>query len=191
MSQIHIINLMIILVGGMIFMDNFLVRECGLEDIEKLKYVGEKTFYETFSDENTKEDMENYLKENFSYEQIGNELKNSGSKFYIVENNEAVAAYMKVNFDKAQTEPGHENTLEVQRIYVLKDYKGKQVGKSLILKAIELGKSNDLDYIWLGVWEHNINAIKFYEKLGFKKFDTHIFRLGDDEQTDNLMKLVL
>jgi ribosomal protein S18 acetylase RimI-like enzyme len=182
---------MIKLVGGMIFMDNFLVRECGLEDIEKLKYVGEKTFYETFSNENTKEDMENYLKENFSYEQIGTELKNSSSKFYIVETNEAVAGYMKVNFDKAQTEAGHKNTLEVQRIYVLQDFKGKQMGKSLILKAIELGKNNNLDYIWLGVWEHNINAIKFYEKLGFKKFDTHIFRLGDDEQTDNLMKLVL
>ena len=98
---------------------------------------------------------------------------------------------MKLNFDKAQTEPGHHNTLEIQRIYILQAYQGKQIGKQLIQKTIEIGIENNLDYIWLGVWEHNVDAIKFYEKQGFKKFDTHIFKLGDDEQTDNLMKLII
>ena len=172
-------------------MENFLIKECGLEDIEKVKYISEKTFYETFSSENTKEDMEKYLKENFSYKQVESEIKNNDSKFYIVENNKEVVAYMKINFDKAQTEKGHNNTLEVQRIYVLQDYKNKRIGKGLIEKAIEIGRDNHLDYIWLGVWENNINAIKFYENQGFEKFDTHIFKLGEDEQTDNLMKLIL
>lgn len=172
-------------------MEGLLIKQCGLEDIEKIKYVGEKTFYETFSDQNTEEDMHNYLKENFSYEQIESEVKNDSSRFYIAESNTEVAAYMKINFDKAQTEVGHENTLEVQRIYALKEYQGKHIGKSLIEKAIELGKENNINYIWLGVWEHNLSAIKFYEKQGFEKFDTHVFRLGDDEQIDNLMKLVL
>ncbi|MDU6039834.1 MAG: GNAT family N-acetyltransferase [Clostridium butyricum] len=172
-------------------MENFLIKECSLEDIEKIKYISEKTFYETFSNENTKEDMENYLKENFSYGQVESEIKNKGSRFYIVQNNEEVVAYMKINFDKAQTETGHDNTLEVQRIYVLQEYKSKSIGKMLMKKAIEIGKNNNLNYIWLGVWEQNINAIKFYEKQGFEKFDTHIFKLGEDEQTDNLMKLIL
>jgi Acetyltransferases len=172
-------------------MENFLIKECSLGDIEKIKYISEKTFYETFSNENTKEDMENYLKENFSYGQVESEIKNNGSRFYIVQNNEEVVAYMKINFDKAQTETGHDNTLEVQRIYVLQEYKSKSIGKMLMKKAIEIGKNNNLNYIWLGVWEQNINAIKFYEKQGFEKFDTHIFKLGEDEQTDNLMKLIL
>ncbi len=172
-------------------MDGLLIKQCGLEDIEKIKYIGEKTFYETFSDQNTEEDMHNYLKENFSYEQIESEVKNDSSRFYIAESNTEVAAYMKINFDKAQTEVGHENTLEVQRIYALKEYQGKHIGKSLIERAIELGKENKINYIWLGVWEHNLSAIKFYEKQGFEKFDIHVFRLGDDEQIDNLMKLVL
>lgn len=172
-------------------MKKFLIKECSLEDIEKVKLISEKTFYETFSNDNTKEDMENYLKENFSYEQVEREIKNNYSKFYIVENDEEVVAYMKLNFDKAQTEKDYYNTIEVQRIYVLQEYKGKQIGKKLMQKAIEIAKYKNLNYIWLGVWEYNINAIKFYEKLGFKKFDTHIFKLGDDEQTDYLMKLIL
>jgi ribosomal protein S18 acetylase RimI-like enzyme len=172
-------------------MDNLVIKECSFKDIEKIKYICEKTFLETFSSENTKEDMDNYLRENFSYEKIEQEIRNDYSRFYIVEDNEEVAAYMKLNFDKAQTEAGHDNTLEVQRIYVLQEYKGKYIGKLLMQKAIEIGKRNNLHYIWLGVWENNTNAIKFYEKLGFVKFDTHIFKLGEDEQTDNLMKLIL
>jgi ribosomal protein S18 acetylase RimI-like enzyme len=167
------------------------MKECSLEDLEKIKMVSEKTFYETFSNENSKEDMENYLNENFSYKQLENEIKTNGSLFYIVENNDKVVAYMKLNFDTAQTESGHNNTLEVQRIYVLKEYKNNHIGKQLIQKAIEIGKTNYLTYIWLGVWENNINAIKFYEKQGFETFDTHIFKLGEDEQTDNLMRLLL
>ena len=172
-------------------MDNFVIKECSLEDIENVKYISEKTFYETFSEDNTEENMENYLKENFSYDKMTSEISNTYSKFYIVESNDEVVAYMKINFDKAQTEEGYDNTLEVQRIYVLEDFKGKRIGKALIQKAIEIGKESNVDYLWLGVWEHNIKAIGFYEKLGFKKFDTHIFKLGDDEQVDHLMKLVL
>ena len=172
-------------------MDNFVIKECSLEDIEKVKYISEKTFYETFSGDNTEENMENYLKENFSYDKMTSEISNTYSKFYIVESNDEVVAYMKINFDKAQTEEGYDNTIEVQRIYVLEDFKGKRIGKALIQKAIEIGKESKVDYLWLGVWEHNIKAIGFYEKLGFKKFDTHIFKLGDDEQVDHLMKLVL
>lgn len=189
--DLYVINKNKDIVGGRRFMENFLIKECGLKDIEKIKYISEKTFFETFSNENTEEDMENYLKENFSYDKLEKEITNEGSKFYIVEDGEEVVAYMKLNFEKAQTEPGHDNTLEVQRIYVLGKYKGKHIGKSLMEKTIEIGKDNDLNYIWLGVWEHNVDAIRFYEMLGFEKFDSHIFVLGEDEQTDNLMKLIL
>ncbi|MDB2104219.1 GNAT family N-acetyltransferase [Clostridium paraputrificum] len=172
-------------------MDNYKIRECSLKDIEKIKLISEKTFYETFCDENSEEDMENYLKENFSYEQVEREIKKEGSIFYIVENKDEVLAYMKINFDKAQTEEGYLNTLEIQRIYILQEYKGRKIGKRLIEIAKNIAKKNELNYIWLGVWENNFNAIKFYEKQGFKKFATHIFKLGDDEQTDNLMKFIV
>ena len=173
------------------YMETLQIKECCLSDIEKIKYISELTFSETFSALNTKEDMENYLKVNFSYKQIERELNNGGSIFFISEEGKNIAAYMKVNFDTAQTEAGQANSLEVQRIYVLQAYKGKQIGKRLIQKAIEIAKNNNLKYLWLGVWENNYNAIKFYEKQGFEKFDTHIFKLGEDVQTDNLMKLNL
>jgi hypothetical protein len=165
---------------------DFIALDLGILDLCSLNQDGESKLLIKYL-----EDIENYLKDNFSYEQLELEIRNDYSQFYIVENNEEVVAYMKLNFDKAQTEAEHENTLEVQRIYVLQEYQGKRIGKLLMQKAIEIGKRNNLNYIWLGVWEKNISAIKFYEKQGFKKFSTHIFKLGEDEQIDYLMKLSL
>lgn len=58
-------------------------------------------------------------------------------------------------------------------------------------KAIERAKDINAEFVWLGVWEQNPRAIRFYEKNGFKAFDKHIFRLGNDEQIDIMMKLML
>ena len=79
--------------------------------------------------------------------------------------------------------------LEIERIYVAKAFHGKKVGQILYEKAIHIAKQMNVAYVWLGVWEENPRAIHFYKKNGFVEFDKHIFRLGDDEQTDLMMKL--
>lgn len=172
-------------------MNSIVIEECSLKDVIKIKDIGERTFYETFCNENSKEDMEDYLKKSFSYEQLENEMKNKNSRFYIAQDDKEVIAYMKLNFTQDQTDREYEDKLEIQRIYVLKEYKGRHIGKRLIQKAIEIAKSNSQKYIWLGVWEKNINAINFYKKQGFKKYSDHVFKLGQDEQIDNLMELIL
>lgn len=79
--------------------------------------------------------------------------------------------------------------LEIERIYVLKAFHGKKVGQLLHDKAMEVSKQRSVDYVWLGVWEENPRAIRFYEKNSFVAFDKHIFKLGNEEQTDIMMKL--
>ena len=170
---------------------NYNIKICNKEDIKKVMYIGEITFRETFSDENTKEDMNNYCTKNFNFDVVKNEIENENSKIFIVENKNEVIAYMKINFPKAQTEKNFENSLEIQRIYVKRECKGQGIGKTLLEKAINFAKENKVDYVWLGVWEKNFKAVSFYEKLGFVKFDEHKFILGDDIQIDNLMKLKL
>ena len=167
------------------------IRECGLEDLPVVKKICEKTFVETFGEENSEEDMKKYLQETFSEEVLKKELEEEDSLYFLVYMKERPAGYMKLNFRDAQTEKGHEDAMEIQRIYVLKEHKGKGIGKRMIEKAAAIGREKSLQYIWLGVWEHNRAAIAFYEKLGFLKFDTHVFVLGEDHQIDHLMKRAL
>ncbi|WP_435138511.1 GNAT family N-acetyltransferase [Formosa sp. A9] len=164
------------------------LKKATLNDIEILQFIGRKTFYETFITGNTEDDMKKYLDERFSTEKLTNELNEKDSEFYVAFDNETVIGYLKTNTGKAQTEAQNENALEVERIYVAKEYHGKKVGQLFYDKALEIAISINAPYLWLGVWEENPRAINFYKKNGFEEFDKHIFKLGNDEQTDIMMK---
>ena len=167
------------------------IRKVNIQDVEKLKEIGKLTFAETFSSENSEEDMREYLEKGFSTEKLKTELTDKNAEFYFAELDDKVIGYLKVNFGQSQTEIKDESALEIERIYVLKEFHGKKVGQILYDKAIELAKEKSVEYVWLGVWEQNPRAIRFYEKNGFVAFDKHIFKLGKDEQTDIMMKLKL
>jgi diamine N-acetyltransferase len=167
------------------------IRKVSIQDIEILKEIGKQTFTETFSFVNSEENMTEYLENGFSTDKLMAELKDKNSEFYFAEFDEKVIGYLKVNSGQSQTDIKDKNALEIERIYVLKEFHGEKVGQNLYEKAIELAKIKNSEYVWLGVWEQNTRAIRFYEKNGFVAFNKHIFKLGNDEQTDLMMKLQL
>jgi ribosomal protein S18 acetylase RimI-like enzyme len=172
-------------------MKNITIRKVRLEDIDQLQKIGRQTFFETFSAGNTEANMKKYLEEGFSTEKLTAELSDENAEFYFAELDNNVIGYLKLNFGKSQTELKDDKALEIERIYVLKEFYGKKVGQLLYEKAIQIARQADADYVWLGVWEENQRAINFYKKNGFVGFDKHIFKLGNDEQTDVMMKLPL
>lgn len=172
-------------------MNKIEIKRVTLNEIDQLQKLGRQTFFETFSAGNTKENMTKYLEEGFSIEKLTSELNNANSELYFAMYENRVIGYLKLNFGKSQTELKDERALEIERIYVLKEFHGKNAGQSLFEKAISIAGQKKSDYIWLGVWEKNERAINFYKKNNFVGFDTHIFKLGDDEQNDIMMKLEL
>lgn len=167
------------------------VTKIGKEEILQLQKIGRQTFYETFFENNTEENMKSYLENDFSIDKIAAELNNETSEFYFAKLDNEVIGYLKLNFGQSQTELKDDKAIEIERIYVLKEFHGKKVGQVLYDKAIEIAKVKKANYVWLGVWEENSRAINFYKKNGFVAFDKHIFKLGDDEQTDIMMKKYL
>ena len=165
------------------------IRKINIDDLETLRNLSIQTFMETFEEVNTEEDLQKYLLENLSIEKLKSELENPNSEFYFAENNDEILGYLKLNFKDAQTEKLEENHFEIERIYVLKRFLGQKIGQILFDKAIEIGRKKNLEYVWLGVWEENHIAIKFYEKNGFEIFGKHDFVLGEDVQTNLLMKM--
>ena len=161
----------------------YVIEEFSLRDAKELKKISIKTFYDTFKAVTKKENLKGYLNKQFSSEQLISEIKNYNSKFYIVRNYNEVVAYMKLNIS--------ENSIEIQRLYVIEEYKNKNIGKKLLEEAIQVAKISIRSFIWLGVWEQNMNAIRFYERQGFIKYSTSIFKLVEDEYVLNLMKLTV
>ncbi len=167
------------------------VRKATMDDRAALQLIGRQTFYETFARHNTEADMNKYLEGTFNERQVVSELDNSDCLFFMAWEGSSVIGYLKLSIGEAQTELREEAGLEIERIYVLKPYHGLGVGQLLYEKAIDVARSLQKTYVWLGVWEENARAIRFYEKNGFVAFDNHTFLVGDDEQTDIMMKKIL
>jgi len=157
-------------------------------EIDELQKFSKETFVEAFSNQNSKENMRKYLDENLSIQRLTIELMNSESLFYFARMDEKIIGYLKINFGVAQTDFKEDNSIEIERVYVLEEFQGKNVGQNLLNKAIEISREKNAKYVWLGVWEKNYKAIRFYQKNGFVEFGNHPFILGDDIQTDILMK---
>jgi ribosomal protein S18 acetylase RimI-like enzyme len=172
-------------------MNNIQIKRISVIDVEDLQIISKQTFFETFANENSESDMRNYLDENLSLDTLKKELFNTKSEFYVLSFNEKIIGYLKLNFGEAQTELKNNTSLEIERIYVLKEFHGQNMGQLLYNKALEIATKLSIKEIWLGVWEKNKRAISFYKKNGFIEFDTHIFKLGNDEQIDIMMKLTL
>ena len=170
-------------------MDKIILKQLSIEELNQLQKINRQSFAETFSSGNTEENIKEYLDKSFSTDKLKSELADKNSRFYFAFPDDVPVGYLKINFGKSQTEIKDEQALEIERIYVLKEFHGKKVGQLLYEKAVEIAQEKGLEYVWLGVWEENLRAIQFYRKNGFEVFDKHFFKLGNEEQTDIMMKL--
>ena len=172
-------------------MDKLKIRKATSADTELLLAIGRQTFFEKFTENNSEENMLQYASEAYTFEKIASEVNNVNSQFYLATLNNRTVGYLKINFGEAQTELQDPQALELERIYVLKEFQGRKIGQLLFEKTLEIARQAKVNYVWLGVWEENKGAIKFYEKNGLKAFGKHLFMLGNDPQTDIMMKIEL
>jgi ribosomal protein S18 acetylase RimI-like enzyme len=160
-------------------------------ETELLRQLAIQTFEEAFGSDNSEQHMRDYVTLSFSIDQLTSELQNPESSFLFARYGHEVVGYLKLNWGVAQTEQFNQTSLEVERIYVLKNYQGNQIGQRFLDYAISTAQEKNVEFIWLGVWEENTKALRFYKKNGFAPFGTHSFMLGSDKQTDLLLKKVV
>lgn len=166
-------------------------NKCTLDDLFDLIEISKSTFITSFEKVNNPEDFKSYISSAFSEKKIRSELMNPHTAFYFVYFENDLVGYFKLNEKNAQNEQFEDTSIELERIYVKKAFQGRQIGKKMLFKIIEIAKTKDVTFLWLGVWEHNDAAIRFYKRHNFEKFSTHPYYLGSDKQTDWLLKLVL
>lgn len=163
------------------------LKPCTLSDVHILQTISYETYDDTFRAMNTPENMTAYLEKAFTLEKLEKELSNADSLFFFVYINEELAGYLKVNINEAQSDEIIGDALEVERIYIRRAYQEQGLGKFLIQKSIDIAREKNKKNIWLGVWEKNESAIRFYKGMGFVLHGAHSFYMGDEEQTDFTM----
>lgn len=164
---------------------------CQIEDVEILLNLAAQTFSDTFAAMNTPETMAAYLTEAFTREKFLDELSDPHSQFYFLLADGNLAGYIKMNDTDAQSDLQDAQALEIERIYVLRDFQGQGLGSVMIEFALQIACDMGKSSVWLGVWQKNLSAIAFYQKMGFKIVGEHSFRMGEELQSDWVMKKIL
>lgn len=166
-----------------------LIRPVTIDELEKLSEISETTFRETFSAQNPPEIIDTHCASAFTVEKLRAEFQTMGSAFFFQEHESEFAGFLKLNAGPAQTEDFGDDHLEIERVYLLRAFHGKGLGKTLLNYAMTYAQGIGKTAVWLGVWEENTNAIGFYKALRFVPFGEHIFDVGGDPQRDLLLRL--
>ena len=170
---------------------NMNIRYGTPNDAKMLAEIGAKTFHDSFAKDNTPEDIALYIERSFSPDIQLTQLSDPEIVYLVAEIDDKPVGYVKLNLYRDHNSQKYPKTLELERIYSIKEFIGRGVGKELMLACIEEAKQRGCDSLWLGVWEKNPRAIAFYKKWGFVEIGTHMFVLGKDPQRDFVMELRL
>jgi ribosomal protein S18 acetylase RimI-like enzyme len=158
------------------------------KDALSLSRLGKETFTETYARFNTQQNFQKYVKASFSKKATAEQLEDDRNFFLIAYLNNKQVGYAKLSENNKPFHDKSINAVELERIYVLKDFQGGGIGKILLDKCLAFAQLRKYPVMWLGVWEENLRALKFYQRQGFVVFGSHKFQLGDEEQNDYLMK---
>lgn len=164
------------------------VREAEFSEVAAMREVAIQSYVDTFADVNTPENMSAFLNDAYNQQKLEEEFYEIGSVLYLACEGSRIAGFLRLRSNSEVEYKLGSNTIELQRLYIHKNFQNQKVGKMLMQKAIDYAIEKKFEWIWLGVWERNFNAQRFYNKWGFEKFGEHVFQMGDDPQIDWLLK---
>lgn len=172
-------------------MHSFIIRTIDRAEVDDFQQLALKIFYDSFAALNTPENMKAYTDMAYNRELLLTEINDPRSEHYFLCEGDKKIGFLKLNTAEVQSDIHDPESLEIQRIYIDSVYQGRGLGAQLLQFAKERAKALGLKYIWLGVWEKNPDAIRFYQRHGFEIIGSHPFVMGDEDQTDILMKYLL
>lgn len=164
------------------------LRPAAAADAANLSALGERTFRETFAATNTAEDMDLYCASTFSQARQSAEIADAGLRTMVAESDGGLVAFAQVDLrskppDCVPVLP----SVELRRLYVERRFQGTGLAQALMADALNAPEVQGAAIIWLGVWEHNPRAIRFYQRFGFSEVGDHVFVVGTDPQRDLVM----
>lgn len=172
-------------------MSNILIRKATVQDAALIAAISRETFYDSFAAQNTPEDMELFMAQQFSEQILMQELFDPAHIFFLAYIDEEIVGYTKLKPGAHHELDPTAAAIEMCRFYARKNSIGKGIGKAMMQYALQYAAATQYKIVWLGVWEHNTRAIDFYQRFGFEKFSAHDFILGKDVQKDWLMRKIV
>jgi ribosomal protein S18 acetylase RimI-like enzyme len=164
------------------------IRKAKIEEVPAVRELAIEVYNDTFAEHNTPENLEAFFKDSYGLERFTTEFTEPETALYVALDELKIIGFLRLRKSSEVDKYLGTNHLELHRLYIHRDYHGSAVSKMFMEEALAYAKKEKFEWIWLGVWEKNFRAQKFYSKWGFERFSEHVFQMGDDPQTDWLLK---
>ena len=162
------------------------LRTATVADAALLADLGARTFRGAFAADNDPDDLALYLAEAFTPERLAAEIADPSSTFFVAHDAAgAPVGYARLVADRPHEAVSGARVAELARIYADQSVLGLGVGAALMRACLDAAAGHDA--IWLGVFERNPRAIRFYERWGFRTVGETTFTVGTDVQRDVVM----
>ena len=164
------------------------IRKAKIEEVAAVRELAIEVYTDTFAEHNTPENLEAFFKDSYELEKFREEFYEPDSVLYVALDDLKIIGFLRLRKCAEVDKYLGTNHIELHRLYIHRDYHGSAVSKMFMEEALAYAKACKHEWIWLGVWEKNFRAQKFYTKWGFEQFGEHVFQMGDDPQIDWLLK---
>lgn len=171
--------------------DKIRIRQAVSDDAKLISVLAAVTFYEAYFEQDEAGDLAKYICESFEFAKISSELADADSSFFIIYLNEKAVGYSKMRVNSKIDCITDANSIELQRIYIIERVYGKNIGETLLNHCLKTAKEKGFSTLWLGVWEENKRAQRFYQKHGFTRVGSLQFPYGDTVGTNFVLKIAL
>ena len=167
---------------------NWVIRPAVAADATGLSELAERTFRDAFSTLNTAENMDLHCASSFSPAIQAAEIAHPEIHTVVAGLHGRLVAFAQVHLrpeppDCLSVAP----SVELRRIYVDRELHGSGLARDLMAYVLQTATKHGAKAVWLGVWERNPRAIRFYQRLGFSEVGDHVFAVGTDPQRDLVM----
>lgn len=165
----------------------FAIRQAMLSDVDIIADLATRTFKSAYESMLSGEALETFITSTFSQGSIRAELSDPTNKFLLAFEGSKALGYGMLREGHWPAGVTRSKPVELARIYLVEEVIGGGYGTALMKACLDTAEASGYETIWLGVWEENKRAIRFYEKWGFTRVGSHPFEFGDEVHTDLVM----
>lgn len=176
--------------------DMYDVEQASAADAAGIASLGRDVFTTTFGNSMPPKDLQYYLDEAYSTAAIERDIATPNKHFWVAKSRDPsekltdpsrVVGFVQMTEGTTEDFLGVDDKLvELHRLYLRSESQGTGLAKKLIENMEDWSRSKGYERMWLGVWDRNEKAKRFYRKFGYTKRGIHSFKMGDTLDIDEV-----
>lgn len=160
------------------------IRRATADDAAPLAAFAGRAFADTYRELSDPDEITDYVAEHFQADVMAAVVADPACTTLLAFVGGQLAGYAIVKDTPAPACVVTPAPLKLWRLYLAESYIGQGLGARLMAAVHEQARERGARTLWLGVYDRNVRAVRFYERFGFSKVGGQEFLFGGQVYID-------